>query len=276
VLEPAGALREGNAVLNIGFAAMNVAAPAAAGFLVAAAGAGVALAAAGALFAVLAPVMATARGLPQGSTDEAPWGERLRAAAGYVRRHRTARTLIAGQAVVLVLFSMVAPIEVVFAKESLDAGDAGYGLLVTAWGVGLVIGSVAFARLTGRSLSALLAFSTLAVGAGYIAMGLSGTLAAACAAAVVGGAGNGVQWVAVITAVQESVSAEMQARVAGFLEAVLTAMPGLGFVLGGVLTAALSPRLAFGVAGGGVVAIVALGAVGARWLRARDHAAVTA
>jgi hypothetical protein len=53
-------------------------------------------------------------------------------------------------------------------------------------------------------------------------------------------------------------------------------MPGLGFVLGGVLTAALSPRLAFQVAGGGVVALVAAGTLGARLLRRRDHATITA
>jgi hypothetical protein len=52
----------------------------------------------------------------------------------------------------------------------------------------------------------------------------------------------------------------MQARVAGFFEAVATAMPGIGFVLGGTLTAAISPRAAFAVAGAGVLLVVAAGA----------------
>jgi hypothetical protein len=58
---------------------------------------------------------------------------------------------------------------------------------------------------------------------------------------------------------QEAVDATMQARVAGFFEAVATAMPGLGFILGGTLTAAISPRAAFAVAGAGVVLVVAAG-----------------
>jgi hypothetical protein len=53
----------------------------------------------------------------------------------------------------------------------------------------------------------------------------------------------------------------MQARVAGFFEAVATAMPGLGFVVGGVLTALLDPRVAFLTAGVGVIVIVLVGAV---------------
>ena len=52
-------------------------------------------------------------------------------------------------------------------------------------------------------LPVLLFFSTLAVGAGYLGLAAAPTLAVACAASVVGGAGNGVQWVAAISAVQE-------------------------------------------------------------------------
>ena len=60
----------------------------------------------------------------------------------------------------------------------------------------------------------------------------------------------------------------MQARVAGFLEAVATGAPGIGFILGGVLTALLSPRVAFLTAGLGVIVIVLAGAV--LWRRRRD------
>ena len=57
----------------------------------------------------------------------------------------------------------------------------------------------------------------------------------ACLASVVGGLGNGVQWVALLTAVQELVPDAMQARVSGFLESLSAAMPGVGFLLGGVI-----------------------------------------
>lgn len=259
LLEPAGLLREGNAALNVGFSSMNIAGPAIAGVVVATGGPGLALALAAGLFLGLAAVLGTTRGLPRGTTDEAPWRTRLRDGAAYVWRHPVARPLIAIQAGLLVLFTIVVPIEVVYAKESLDAGDGGFAALVTAWGVGLVAGSLMFARLAGRPLAGVVGVATLAIGIGYLGMAASPSLATACLAAVVGGTGNGVQWVAVITALQESVDASMQARVAGFWEAIATAMPGLGFVIGGALTAAVSPRAAFAVSGAGVVLVVAVG-----------------
>ncbi len=118
------------------------------------------------------------------------------------------------------------PIEVVFAKDTLGAGDTGYGLLLGSWGVGMVIGSVVFAALRRAPLPVLLFFSTVAVGAGYLGTGVAQTLAIACLASAVGGAGNGVQWVAVMSAVQELTVPTMQARVIGVLESIGSATPG--------------------------------------------------
>jgi MFS family permease len=268
VLEPEGRLRDGNAVLNLGFSIMSIAGPALAGFLVAGVGVQTVLALTGGLFLVLAVVMGTTRGLPQGTTDEAPWIERLRAGASYVASHPVVRPLVIGQAFLLVLFTMVSPIEIVYAKESLDGGDTAYGTLLTGWGAGVILGSLIFTRVHHRPLPVLIAFSTLAIGAGYLGMASAPSLAPATAAAVLGGIGNGMQWVVVVTAIQEAVRADMQARVAGFFEAVATAMPGLGFVVGGVLTALLNPRVAFLVAGLGVVVIVLVG--GTLWRLRRN------
>ncbi len=81
LLAPAGCLREGNALLNVGFAVMNVAGPAAAGFLVAGVGVVPVIALAAAVLAALAVLAATTRGAPPASADEGPWGARLRAGA---------------------------------------------------------------------------------------------------------------------------------------------------------------------------------------------------
>ena len=59
----------------------------------------------------------------------------------------------------------------------------------------MVIGSIVFAAVRRAPLPVLLFFSTLAVGAGYLGLAAAPTLAVACAASIVGGAGNGVQWV---------------------------------------------------------------------------------
>ena len=148
------------------------------------------------------------------------------------------------------------PIEVIYAKQTLGAGDTGYGLLLGSWGVGMVLGSVVFATMRRAPLPVLLFFSTIAIGAGYLGMAAAQTLALACVASAVGGTGNGVQWVALVSAVQELTAANMQARVMGTLESASSAAPGIGYVLGGAIASAWSPRATFLVAGVGVMAIV--------------------
>jgi MFS family permease len=256
VLEPEGRLREGNAALNMGFSVMNVGGPIAAGGLVALFSPAVVLVIAAVVFSLLAALIASARGLPGGEPEPSLWHARLREGLDYVRHDPTLRTLLFGQGLVIVLLTMVTPIEIVYAKESLGAGDAGFGALLTSWGVGMVIGSALFARERGRSTPLLIAGSTVLCGMGYVGMATSPELVSACAASALGGIGNGVQWVAVVTALQEATAERFQARVAGLLEAVAAMSPGVGFLLGGTITALLSPRLAFAVAGGGVIAIV--------------------
>ena len=256
VLKPRNALRKGNALLNAIFAITSAAGPLLAGVLVAAAGTSAALWVDAASFAAIALLLATARTLPVGSTDEseAGWWQRMRAGLVAVREEPI-RTLIAAQTVAFIFFFLVIPIEVVYAVDSLDAGNVGYGALLAAWGVGMVIGSGVFARMRNRSTRALVFASTLCVGIGYLGLAAAPGIVLACVASVVGGTGNGVQWVSVLTTIQEAVTEALQARVVGLMESMAAAAPGVGFLLGGVLTTAWSPRLAYLVAGVGVVAI---------------------
>lgn len=256
VLEAQGRLREGNALLNMGYSAMNAAGPMAAGALVGLIGAGAVLAIGAAAFLVQAVVAGTAPGLPRGEAESGPWGERLREGFAYVRSDKRLTTLLGSQAVVFLLLTMITPIEVVYAKETLEAGDAGFGLLLATWGVGMVLGSWIFARERQRPLLLLITLSTFAMSLGYLGMAAAPTLAVACAASMLGGMGNGVQWVAVVTAMQEATEARFQARVAGLLEAVITVAPGAGFLLGGLLTAVVNPRAAFAASGGGVLLVL--------------------
>jgi MFS family permease len=265
VLEPAGALREGNAIMNVGLSVNSVSGPALAGGLVALIDVGPAMAVIAGVFALLACLIAPARGLPLPRLDDGQGATstlaRLRETAEHVRSSPGLSRLLAGQGLALALLTMVVPIQVIYAKESLGTDDAGFGLFVAAWGCGMVLGSALFARERRRPITQLILLSTTALGVGYIGIGLAPTLAAACAVAVLGGAGNGVQIVAVITAVQEATEERFQARVAGLFEAIATVAPGVGFLVGGVVTALLSPRAAFLVAGAGVLLVVLAGGV---------------
>jgi MFS family permease len=187
------------------------------------------------------------------------WRARLRAGAAYVRDHPALRRLLAAQGLALVFLTAVLPVEVVFAKATLGAGDAGYGALLASWGAGMVIGAGLFARTRRQPLARVLTVSTLAIGCAYGLMAAAPTIGAACAAAALGGAGNGLQWVAFVTAVQTATAPAMQARVMSLMEALAAATPGVGFALGGLLAAAASPRVAFAVAAAGVLAAAGYG-----------------
>jgi predicted MFS family arabinose efflux permease len=259
VLTPSGQLREGNAVINVGFTAAGAAGPALGGLVVAALGVKTALLCDAASFVVVAAVLAAARSLPQLKGQEEQGRSRFLAGLGYVRHNRPLGALLMAQAAAFVFFTLVIPIEIVYAKETLGAGDSGYGALLSAWGVGMVIGSLLFTAWGGRvSLKPLLFFSTLAIGVSYLGLAAAGTLALACFAGAIGGIGNGVQWVSVLSAVQELTVEQFQARVVGLLEASGKAMPGVGFLLGGVIAAILSPRASFLTAGLGVLVVLVL------------------
>ncbi|HWM62593.1 MAG TPA: MFS transporter [Solirubrobacterales bacterium] len=267
MLEPAGELRAGNAILNLAFTGGAAVGPAIAGVVVAAFGAQTALLLDAVSFYAIACILLTAKRLPHAEPEPGQLREQVRAGLGYIRGNLTLRRLLAAQTVALVFFSAVIPIEVIYAKETLGAGDTGYGLMLGSWGGGMVLGSVVFATLRRAPLPMLLFFSTLAIGAGYLGMAAAGTLAVACAAAALGGAGNGVQWVAVISSVQELTMQNMQARVIGVLESLGSATPGIGYLLGGLIASGFDPRATFLVAGIGVVAIAVIAAplLGRKW-----------
>ena len=79
VLQPGGLLREGNGLLNVGFAISSVGGAALGGVLVASFGASTALAVDAASFAIIAAVLATCRHLPAAHAERQPFLERVRA-----------------------------------------------------------------------------------------------------------------------------------------------------------------------------------------------------
>ncbi|HWT23034.1 MAG TPA: MFS transporter [Solirubrobacteraceae bacterium] len=272
VLQPAGLLREGNGLLNVGFAMSSVGGAALGGLLVETYGASTALAVDAASFVVIAAILATCRHLPSAHAERQPFLERMRAGLSYVRSDRVARVLVSGEALALVFFTIIVPIEVVYARETLATDDAGYGLLLSAWGAGVVLGSLVFLTVRRRRAITLILLSTLAIGAAYLGMSVARELWLACGFSVLGGLGNGVQWVSVMTALQESTPQDLQARVTGVLESVASAMTGAGFLLGGVITALTTPPTAFAVSGLGVVVVVVFLAVAWRGLHPLPHA----
>jgi MFS family permease len=267
MLEPTGELRVGNAVLNIAFTIGAAVGPALAGLVVAGFGVQSALLLDAGSFCLIALLVITAGRLPQGEVKPGRLVGQVREGLAYIRDTAVVGRLIAAEAIALVFFSLVTPVEVFYARQTLGVGDAGYGLLLAAWGAGMVVGSGTFAVFRGSSLRTLLFVSTLAIGGALVGMAAAPTLALACVAAAFGGIGNGVQWVAVVSAVQELTVPSMQVRTIATLESIARASPAVGYLIGGTLGSLWDPRIPFAVAGIGVFVLVAFAApqIAGRW-----------
>jgi MFS family permease len=174
---------------------------------------------------------------------------RLRAMVEHLRAVPALRTLFVTEAVAMVFFASVEPVEVLYAKSTLNAGDFGYGLLVGTWGVGAALGALLFARAVRRPLGPMLTGGTLLVGVAYLGFAAAPVLGLACAAAFVGGVGNGIQWPSLISAVQQLTPAALHGRLMSAVGSLNALCPAIGFILGGSIAALSSPRVAMAVPG---------------------------
>jgi len=260
--------RVANSTLNLGFAATFALGPVLAGLAVPAFGVSAALWFDVATFLVCAALMLhltpTARtGARVGAR------ERIRAARQHLDEVPALRLLFVAEAVALTFFTFGGPLQVAYAKTTLAAGDAGYGLLAATWGVGVTFGSVLFARSSERTLLSLLMLGTLAVGVAYVGFWAAPSLAVAAPSAFVGGVGNGMQWASLIGSVQRMTPRALYGQMMGAAEVLGSVAPAVGYTLAGLIAVHTNPRVGFLVAG--------LGAIGSLLLFARlRHGALSA
>ncbi len=249
---PAGLLRDANALVNVVFTANGVLAPVLGGLLVAFVGPRSALAANAASFLLAA---AAVRGVClAGATGSAASGSsQLREAMRHVRSRAILVRLLTGDAVVLLFIAAISPIEVAFITGTLGQSNATLGVVLAVWGAGMIAGGAAVARVRELSTPLLLATSTLALAVSCLGVGASSSIGWVLGWSVVGGLGNGAYGMAFLTVVQERTADAFQARVSALYETIASVAPGLGFVLGGVVAATISPRAVYLLAGAGAL-----------------------
>lgn len=252
-----GLLREGNALLNLGTMAASAVGPVIAGVAVAAWSARAALALDAVSFVLVAAIVVSARTLKLESDTEIDAAGRLRAGLSLIRNHPGLQQMLAGLGLALLFGAIAVPIEVVFAKQTLHAGDTGYGLLLASWGVGQIAGGTVFATASRLRIAYVLVAAAALIAAGYGGLAISPSLAVACAFSCVGGAGNGCGGVAAITALQQAIPMARQSAVMAVVGAVTTVATATGFIVGGAVTAASSPRIAYAISGAGVLLVLA-------------------
>lgn len=174
----------------------------------------------------------------------------VRAAWRFVRAHRTARRLLAGDAALAVCMAAIAPVEVALVCGTLGASELGLGAVLTAWGAGMLAGGVLVTRLAW-SERLLLVLAAAAPAVACMGIAASGTLVPVVGWSVLGGLGNGVYGAVFLTALHRRTPMSCQAGVNAFYDVIGSVAPGIGFALGGLIAAAGSARGAYAFAGVG-------------------------
>jgi len=249
--------QKANAATNIIFSVMFVVGPALAGVLVSSLGAPMTLVLA-AVSLMLCSIMLIDLHPHIKREKEESVKARLVAAYEHIRLVPALMALIAVETIALFFLQAGEPIEVAYAKVTLHAGDSGFGALTAAFGLGVVVGSVIFERAEKRPIGAVLSVGTLAMCAAYIGLSVAPTMPVACAVAVVGGIGVGLQWAPFISAVQRLTPQALEGRMLVLVESLGALCLAVGLLLGGGLVALSSTRMAFFVIGiGGALASIA-------------------
>lgn len=252
-----GANARFNTASNIQFAL----GPVLGGVLVAAIGTSAALAVNAATFVGSALLIAGVRGLADrlGEPDRGVVAA-TRQGLAYAARQPVVRAL-AAVVFLSVGFAAMDNVALVFlAREELDAGAGGYGLLSGAWGAGMLIGSALLLRppLSRASPARLVVAAIAGSGVPVALLSVAPTLAVAVALQILGGLGNGVVNVAHTTLIQRTVPQAMLGRVYGIVITAVFAGAGLASAGGGLLLDATSARTVFLVAGLGTLAAAAV------------------
>ena len=175
-----------------------------------------------------------------------------------VRDSRALLTVLAAWNVVMLATAGANVAEVVLAKDTFDAGDFGYGLLVGVTGLGLALGSL----LAGYQLEHRALATVYATSIGLVAVGMVGAAAApnvwiAAVSVAVAGSGNGAAVVCNALLVQRGAPDELRGRAFTLLMSSNYVVLGVGMIAAGPLTSELGPRTVWAI-GGALAAIAAL------------------
>ena len=198
-----------------------------------------------------------------------PHAERGRARDGIALLARDGDLRLAiGVVFVSLLFMTATPAAmVVFAVESLDVGERGYGLLMALWTAGMAAGALGLARRVPAGCLAAGALVAVAVqGAGIAAPTLWVLAPLAAAGYLVGGLAHGIKNVLVRTLIHERAPHHLRGRAYAAYNGLRNGAEIVALTCGGVLIATAGARWTLLLAGG-LPVLVALVALAARYGR---------
>lgn len=221
--------------------------PVAGGVLAATGGVEVALLVDAASFALVALAAALLRARREPHPHVA--GERARDGIVLLFRDRTLAIVIGTVFVSLLFMSATIVAEVVFLREDLGLDGVGYGVIFSAWMVGMVLGALVVARRV-RAVATVALLAVAVQGAGialptlWLAAGFAGTLF------FVGGVGHGVKNVLARSLIQERVADRFHGRAFAAYNGLRNGAELVALAWGGLLVTTVGARGTLALAGG--------------------------
>lgn len=201
-------------------------------------------------FLVVAAAAAVVRA-PRARRATEPEIRERRALAGalHLAKDRSLAVVMAVAFVSLLFMTASATAEVFFAKDYLDVGDVGYGLLLTSWTLGMALGAMFVARRVGSALALGALVAIVIQGFGLAAPTLWLVPVFAFALYLVGGLAHGTKNVLVRTLIHERVPSNLHGRAYAAYNALRNGAELVALVGGGLLVAALGARWTLFLAG---------------------------
>jgi MFS family permease len=136
--------------------------------------------------------------------------------------------------------------EVVLAKETLDGGAFGYGLMWGGTGLGLILGGLYFAARATGAIRLAYPASIAVLGLGVAIAAVSPTIWVASAAMILTGIGNGIAVACNVTLVQRGAADRLRGRAFTAIMSVNFAVFGVAMLVAGPLTDRVGPRWVWG------------------------------
>jgi MFS family permease len=237
--------------------------PVVGGLLAAAGGLGVAMVVNAVTFLAVAVAAAIVRcpDLESCLLPEPAEGRAWRGAA-YLVQDRVLAVVMAAAFVSLLFMTASVAADVFFAKDYLEIGDIGYGLLLTTWTLGMVLGATFLPRrIASGSIASAALVAIVVQGLGIAGPTFWLLPALAFAFFFVGGLAHGVKNVLVRTLIHERVPSNVHGRAFAAYNALRNGAELVALVSGGLLVAALGARWTLFLAGvmpmaAGLVALV--------------------
>ncbi|WP_084216125.1 MFS transporter [Pseudonocardia spinosispora] len=221
-----------------------------------------------ATFAVSALLLLRLPPLPADSTtgDPVGLGRATRDGLVYLLRAKVARAVVLGSFVVIACNGIDDVALVFLNRQELHGGDSAVAVLLSAVGIGLLLGYWLLGRRTAlvTSMAGLMLTGWAVSSAGNLLTGLSWAVAVAFGLQAVRGLGIAAMDVGATTLLQREVPAELQGRVFGVWGGAIGVAAGLSYVGGALLLDATSARTTFLLAGAGGLAATVLTAVALR------------